>query len=65
MPGELSGRSIRESERRWNGSYVPWNEDGSLVPVLERFLPFRDEYIQRFQMPASRAAVAGESNQTD
>jgi hypothetical protein len=30
-----------------NGSYVPRNEDGSLVPVLERFPPFRDEYILR------------------
>jgi hypothetical protein len=65
MPGDVTGRSIREDESRENGSCVPWNEESSLVPVLERFLLFSDKYIQRFQIAANITAVAGKSVLTD
>jgi hypothetical protein len=44
---------------------MPWNEAVSLVPALERFLPFGDGYIQRFLISANRTVVAGEPVQTD
>ena len=65
MPGDVvrdgqSGRVVVG-----NGSYVPRNEDGSLVPVLERFPPFRDEYILRCSDAGERYAAAGSAVWTD
>jgi len=48
-----------------NGSYVPWIEGGSRVPVLERFLPFRDGYIQRLSDAGKQHCYAGKSVFTD
>ena len=56
MPGGIrEGRSGRVAVG--NGSYVPRKEDGSLVPVLERFPPFRDGYILRCSDAGQRPAV--------